>query len=93
VLAGRLKSADQQKIVFHDDLEATLTDGDPWYDEFKRQMDDYADKCDPPLSAEPVKPVCESCRSYAGAKSSIRLKWPCCSFCEHGELPLAVGSI
>ena len=47
VLAGRLKSADQQKIVFHDDLEATLTDGDAWYDEFRRQMDDYADKCDP----------------------------------------------
>jgi hypothetical protein len=40
----RLKSADQQKIVFHDDLEATLTDGDAWYDEFRRQMDDYADK-------------------------------------------------
>jgi len=53
----RLKSADQQKIVFHDDLEATLTDGDAWYDEFRRQMDEYADKCDPPLPAEPVKPT------------------------------------
>jgi putative flavoprotein involved in K+ transport len=57
VLAGRLKSADQQKIVFHDDLEATLTDGDAWYDEFRRQMDDYADKCDPRLPAELVKPI------------------------------------
>jgi putative flavoprotein involved in K+ transport len=41
VLAGRLKSADQQKAVFHDDLEGALTEGDAWYDAFRRQMDDY----------------------------------------------------
>jgi putative flavoprotein involved in K+ transport len=57
VLAGRLKSADQQKIVFHDDLERTLMEGEAWYDEFRRQMDEYADKCDPPLPAEPIKPT------------------------------------
>jgi putative flavoprotein involved in K+ transport len=57
VLAGRLKSAHQERIVFHDDLEATLTAGDAWYDEFRRQMDEYADKCVPPLPAERVKPT------------------------------------
>jgi len=69
VLAGRLKSTDQQKIVFHDDLEATLTDGDAWYDEFRRQMDEYADKCDPPLPAEPVKPP--SSKSGNGMQSGV----------------------
>ena len=45
VLAGRLKSADQQRVVFHDDLEGTLTEADAWYDEFRHQMEEYADKC------------------------------------------------
>ena len=53
---GRLKSADKQKVVFHDDLEGTLTEADAWYDEFRRQMDEYADKYDPPLPVKPVKP-------------------------------------
>jgi putative flavoprotein involved in K+ transport len=57
VLAGRLKSADQQKVVFHDDLEGTLTEADAWYDKFQHQMDEYADRCDPPLPAERFKPT------------------------------------
>lgn len=56
ILAGRLKKADQQKVEFHDDLERTLTEGDDWYAKFKRQMDDYADQCEPPLPAEQDQP-------------------------------------
>jgi putative flavoprotein involved in K+ transport len=69
VLAGRLKSTDQQKIVFHDDLEGTLMEGDAWYDEFRRQLDEYADKCNPPLPAEPVKPT--SSKSGNGMQSGV----------------------
>jgi putative flavoprotein involved in K+ transport len=69
VLAGRLKSAHQERIVFHEDLEATLTEGDAWYDEFRRQMDEYADKCVPPLPAERVKPT--SSRSENGKQRGV----------------------
>jgi putative flavoprotein involved in K+ transport len=55
MLAGRLKKADQQIVEFHDDLQRTLTEGDAWYAKFKRQMDDYADRCEPPLPAEQVQ--------------------------------------
>jgi putative flavoprotein involved in K+ transport len=69
VLAGRLKSTDQQKVVFHDDLEGTLTEGDAWCDAFRSQMDDYADLCDQPLPSEPVKP--KSSKSKDGKRSGL----------------------
>ena len=56
VLVGRLKNADQQKLEFHDDLERTLAEGDAWYAEFMRKMDDYADRYEPPLAAEQIQP-------------------------------------
>ena len=56
ILAGRLKKADQQKVEFYDDLDRTLTEGDAWYAKFKRQMDDYADQCEPSLPAEQDQP-------------------------------------
>lgn len=75
VLAGRLKSADQQEVAFHDDLEGTLTEGDAWYDEFRHQMDAYADTCDPPLPAEQVKPTSSTskyCRQRGALVRNIR---------------------
>jgi putative flavoprotein involved in K+ transport len=54
VLAGRLKKVDHHKVEFHDDLERTLAEGDAWYAKFKHQMDDYADRCEPPLPVEQV---------------------------------------
>jgi putative flavoprotein involved in K+ transport len=56
VLAGRLKTVDQQKVEFQDDLERPLTEGDAWYVKFKRQMDDYADKREPPLTRNQEQP-------------------------------------
>ena len=56
VLAGRLKTVDQQKVEFQDDLERTLTEGEAWYVKFKRQMDDYADKREPPLPRNQEQP-------------------------------------
>jgi len=52
VLAGRLKNVTQQKVEFHDDLESTLTEGDAWYTKFKRETDEYASRCHPPLPPE-----------------------------------------
>ena len=52
VLAGRVKSVHGQRLVFHDDLQATLNAADSWYARFHRQMDEYADQCDPPLPME-----------------------------------------
>jgi putative flavoprotein involved in K+ transport len=52
ILAGRLKAADWSKLQFHDDLEKTLLEGDAWYTKFKREMDAYAEGCDPPLPTE-----------------------------------------
>ena len=49
VLTGRLKGVDQQALVFYDDLQKTLAEGDAWYAEFRLKMDDYADHCEPPL--------------------------------------------
>jgi putative flavoprotein involved in K+ transport len=69
VLAGRLKSADQQRVVFHDDLEGTLTEADAWYDKFRQQIDEYANKCDPPLPAGRVKPT--SSKSEHGKRSGV----------------------
>ena len=45
---------DHHKVEFHDDLERTLAEGDAWYAKFKHQMDDYADRCEPPLPVEQV---------------------------------------
>jgi putative flavoprotein involved in K+ transport len=72
VLAGRLKSADQQKVVFHDDLEGTLTEADAWYDKFRHQMDEYADKRDPPLPAERVKTKSEHGKRNGVLELNIR---------------------
>jgi putative flavoprotein involved in K+ transport len=55
-LTGRLKAADRQKVEFHDDLERTLIEGDMWYAKFKREMDAYAEKCEPLLPTEPEEP-------------------------------------
>ena len=55
-LTGRLKAADRQKVEFHDDLERTLIEGDTWYAKFKREMDTYAEKCEPQLRMEPEQP-------------------------------------
>lgn len=57
VLAGRLKGVDQHKLVFHDDLPKTLTDGDTWYATFIRQMDVYADQCQPRLPEDVTLPA------------------------------------
>jgi putative flavoprotein involved in K+ transport len=72
VLAGRLKSADQQRVVFHDDLERTLTEADAWYDDFRHQMDEYADKCDLPLPVERVRPT-SSISEYGKRRGVLEL--------------------
>jgi putative flavoprotein involved in K+ transport len=63
ILAGRLKRADQQNVEFHADLEKTLAEGDDWYAKFRRQMDDYANQCAPPLPAELDQPPPRTARS------------------------------
>jgi putative flavoprotein involved in K+ transport len=55
-LTGRLKAVDGQKIEFHDDLKRTLIEGDTWYAKFKREMDAYAEKCEPPLPMDSAQP-------------------------------------
>jgi putative flavoprotein involved in K+ transport len=72
VLAGRLKSADRQKFVFHDDLEGTLADADAWYEKFRRQMDEYADKYDPSLAEERAGPT-SSVSKYDGRRGMLEL--------------------
>jgi len=55
-LTGRLKAVHREKVEFHDDLERTLNEGDAWYAKFKREMDGYAEKSEPPLPVVPEQP-------------------------------------
>lgn len=52
ILAGRLKAVDRGKVQFHDDLQKALVEGDAWYAKFRREMDAYAETCEPPLPPE-----------------------------------------
>ena len=57
---------------FHNDLEGTLTEADAWYHEFRHQMEEYADKCDPPLPVERVKPR-SSISEYGKRRGALEL--------------------
>lgn len=74
LLAGRLKAADRQKLEFHDDLEKTLIEGDAWYAKFKREMDAYAEKCEPPLPVDQARPEPSSVLRHPKAVLELDLK-------------------